>query len=53
MPRVLAWREFDTGRVVPGPVLVLTQPINAKWSVMVSQLPDAAVGVDVGVVSYE
>jgi hypothetical protein len=53
MPRVLAWRELDTGRVIPGPVLVLTQPISAKWSVVISQLPDAAVGVDIEVVSFE
>jgi hypothetical protein len=53
LPHVLAWREVDTDRIVPGPVLVLTQPICAKWSVLISQLPDAAVGVDVEVVSYE
>ena len=33
--------------------LVLAQPISTRWSVIVSQLPDAAVGVDVGVVTYE
>lgn len=53
IPRVLAWRELDAGRIIPGPVLVLTQPISPRWSVLVSQLPDAAVGVDVGIVSYE
>jgi hypothetical protein len=53
MPQVLAWREFSTDRIVPGPVLVLDRPISAKWSVLVSQLTDAAVGVDVQVVSYE
>lgn len=53
MPRVLAWREFGTDRIVPGPVLVLDRPIGAKWSVLVSQLPDAAVGIDLQVVSYE
>jgi hypothetical protein len=53
MPRVLAWREVDTDRMVHGPVLVLRQPICVKWTVLISQLPDAAVGVDVEVVSYE
>jgi hypothetical protein len=53
MPRVLAWREVDTDRIVPGAVLQLRQPLSVKWSVIISQLPDAAVGVDVEVVSYE
>jgi hypothetical protein len=53
MPRVLAWRELSTSRVLPGAQLVLTQPITSKWSVLVSQLPDAAVGVDLVVESYE
>jgi hypothetical protein len=52
IPQVLAWRELDTSRIIPGPVLMLSQPISAKWSVLVSQLPDAAVGVDLEVVSY-
>ena len=53
MPRVLAWREIDTNRIVSGPVLILTQPIPGKWSIIISQLPDAAVGIDVEVVRYE
>lgn len=53
MPLVLAWRELSTGRIIPGPELMLTQPVSAKWSVLVSQLPDAAVGIDVMIVNYE
>lgn len=52
LPRVLAWRDLSTGNIVPGPQLVLSQPITTKWSVLVSRLPDAAVGIDVVVVEY-
>jgi hypothetical protein len=52
MPRVLAWRDHSTGDITQGPELVIIEPTSNKWSVMVSQLPDAAVGVDVSVVSY-
>ncbi|MCU1494561.1 MAG: hypothetical protein JWO62_2325 [Acidimicrobiaceae bacterium] len=53
MPRVLAWRDLSTDNIFPGPELTLAQPTSAKWSVIVSQLSDAAVGVDISVVSYE
>ena len=52
MPRVLAWRDLSTGDITQGPELVIIEPTSNKWSVMVSQLPDAAIGVDVSVVSY-
>jgi hypothetical protein len=52
MPRVLAWRNLSTGDIAEGPKLVIVDPANAKWSVLISQLPDAAVGVDVSVESY-
>ena len=52
IPRVLAWRDLSTGDIIPGPELMIIEPTSNKWSVMVSQLPDAAVGVDISVVSY-
>jgi hypothetical protein len=52
IPRVLAWRDLSTGDITRGPELVIIDPTSNKWSVMVSQLPDAAVGVDVSVASY-
>jgi hypothetical protein len=53
MPHVLAWRDLTTENILPGQELTLTEPTSARWSVIVSQLSDAAVGVDVSVVSYE
>lgn len=53
IPRILAWRDLSTGVIVPGVLLELTQPIPIHWSVLVSQLPDAAVGVDVVVERFE
>ena len=52
MPRVLAWRDLSTGDITQGPELMIIEPTSNKWSVMVSQLPDGAVGVDISVVSY-
>lgn len=53
IPRILAWRDLSTGHTVPGQRLELTQPMPIHWSVLVSQLPDAAVGVDVLVERYK
>jgi hypothetical protein len=52
MPRVLAWRDLFTGIITSGAELELFEPTSTRWSVIVSQLPDAGVGVDVSVVSY-
>jgi hypothetical protein len=52
MPRVLAWRDHTSGVITEGPKLVIVELTSTKWSVMVSQLPDAAVGVDVSAVDY-
>jgi hypothetical protein len=52
MPRVLAWRNLSTGDITEGPKLFIVEPTSTKWSVVISQLRDAAVGVDVSVESY-
>lgn len=52
MPRVLAWRDLSTGILTTGSELVIFEPVNTKWSVVVSQLPDAAIGVDISVADY-
>ncbi|MBV9773007.1 MAG: hypothetical protein JO040_03620 [Gemmatimonadetes bacterium] len=52
MPHVIAWRDLSTGDINESPRLVIIEPTNTDWSVLVSQLPDAAVGVDLSVENY-
>jgi hypothetical protein len=49
LPEVLQWRDLTTDAITVGPSLVVAEDGTSRWSVVVSQPPDAAVTVSLAV----